>query len=231
MFPQQFLGGLGGTVGVPAEEGQVVIARVPNPVVEAIVAPVSLVDMGDSQGANFVEQVGVEGPTPAHRLALKTKGAGGNEFQAEEVFKEPADFALGGVEFIPQVNGGGFGGRADIGAGQFSGPSGMDIAVAGVAMGLLVDKANDLHARFQNNVFLEVLVKGRHGCEMRALTEGAGLGGGHRDDLVNMIGFGPLPARVAFGRAALFLLRGTRVGILGRWGMPAAFELALVQGL
>jgi len=103
-------------VGVKKEEGQLVVPPIPNPVRNPIVAPGSFVAVSHGQGADFIEQVGIERQAAAHGLALKTVGAGGNKLQAEEVAKELADFAGGNVEFVTQVDGGGFGGGARIAA-------------------------------------------------------------------------------------------------------------------
>ena len=136
MLAQEGLGRLGGAVGVPAKESQVVIPGIPDPVILAVVAPVRFVAMDHGQGADFLQQVRVEGPPAAHRLALKAKGAGRHELQAEEVGEEAADFAVRGVEFVAQVEGGGFGGRTNVGAGQFAGAGGVDVPVTGGAMDL-----------------------------------------------------------------------------------------------
>ena len=114
VFAQEFLGSFGGAVRVPAEASQVVIAGIPNPEVVAVVAPGSFVGMSDGQGANLVEQVGVEGQAAAHGLALETKGAGRHKLQAEEVGEELADFAVGNLELVAQIDRRGFGCRADV---------------------------------------------------------------------------------------------------------------------
>ena len=109
-------GGLGVEGGVPAEAGQVVIARVPNPEVVAVVAPGGFVGMNDVQGADFVEQVGVAGQSAAGGLALEAKSAGGNQPQAEEVGEKLAALTVGDVEVVTQVKGGSFGRRPDVNA-------------------------------------------------------------------------------------------------------------------
>ena len=63
---------------------------------------------------------------------------------------------------------------------------------------------------------------------VRAMALGTALGRWHRNDLIQVLGFGPLPGRMAQGSAALFALSG---GALRGWSGRdfAAFELTAVQ--
>jgi hypothetical protein len=65
--------------------------------------------------------------------------------------------------------------------------------------------------------------------QVGVLALGTLLGRGHAKDLINVLGFGSLPRRMAHGSAAFFGLRG---GAIRRWSGErfAAFELAAVQG-
>ncbi len=187
--------------------------------------------MGHGQSADFLAQVLVEGPAAAHGLALEAAGAGRNKLQAEAVGEEAADFAVRDVELITEVKGGGFGGRADGGAGQFPESGGVHLPIAGEAMDLLVDKAGHDHARLQENILLEVLMETGTGGQVGALTERADLRGGHRHDLIHLGGLGAEPGRMPFGGAPLLgRSRGSRSG--GRWGRRAAgLELAAMERL
>ena len=82
---QDTLGRFGGTVRVQMEEGQVVIAGIPHPVIVAVMTPGGFVGMNDGQGADLLAQIFVERQAAAHGLALKAIGAGGHELQPEEI--------------------------------------------------------------------------------------------------------------------------------------------------
>jgi len=66
VIAQELLGGFCGTVGLKDVGRQVLIAAIPNPVGNAIVAPGSFVGMGNGQRADFVEQINVERQTATH---------------------------------------------------------------------------------------------------------------------------------------------------------------------
>ena len=176
VIAQELLGGFCRTVGLEKVGRQVLITAIPNPVGDAIVAPGSFVGMGNGQRADFVEQIDVERQTATHGLALKSIGAGGNKLQAEEVGKELADFAVGDVELVTHINGGGFGRRSDIGTAKLARPGSMNIAVAVDAVYLLMNKTGDRHAWFQNNIFLNMLVDLGDRGEVRSLAQRAGIG-------------------------------------------------------
>jgi hypothetical protein len=78
------------------------------------------------------------------------------------------------------------------------------------------------------STFLHVLVQFLDWLQVGAMTPGTALGRWHGNDLINVLGFGPLPVRMAHGSTALFALSP---GALRGWSGRdfAAFELAAVQ--
>ncbi len=97
------------------EEGQLVIACIPKPVILAIVTPRGFIGMGHRQGVDFLTQVFIEGSPSTGGLPLKAIGAGRDEGQAEEIAEEAADFTAGHIQLVAQIDGRGFGSRPDVG--------------------------------------------------------------------------------------------------------------------
>ena len=185
--------------------------------------------MSDREGADLVEEVGVEGQPAPHGLAFEPIGAGRHKLQAEEVRKELADLAVRHVELVTQVDRGGFSRRADIGTEEFARAGQQDLAVTLGTVSLLMDKAGRHHARFQDDVLLEVLPDFRHRPELGALAMGAASGCRNRHDAVDQPGLGPPPGRVAPRCAALLFQNGG--GVWWGGGAVATLELAAVQSL
>jgi hypothetical protein len=91
-------------------------------------------------------------------------------------------------------------------------------------------KTNHERARFQHDVFLEVLVNCRDWLQLGVMTVRAALGHRHADGLVDVLGLGALPGRVPHRSSTLL---GSGRGTLRLWGRRifAPFELAAVQGM
>ena len=228
---QHALGRLGGAVFIQEEQGQIVVAGIPHPIVLAVVTPARLIGMNHREGLDFLAQVFIERGAATGGLPLEAIGAGGHEFQAEEISEEAADFALGHIQLIAQIDRRGLGGRADIATGQFPRAGLEDQAMASTAASLLVDKAGGHGAGFQHDVLLHVLMERLDRLQVGALAMGADVRGGHRHDLIDGLGRGPLPGRMAHGSSTFFWAARRRRGGVGRSGRGAAFKLAAVERL
>ena len=64
-------------------------------------------------------------------------------------------------------------------------------------------------AGFQHNIFLQVFVSFGHWLQLGVAAVGAGIGRRRSDHLVNVLGLGALPGRMADRSAALFALSRT----------------------
>jgi hypothetical protein len=91
-------------------------------------------------------------------------------------------------------------------------------------------ETSDPRARFQHDIFLEVLVNFGHGLQLGVMTVRAALGRWNPYGLVDVLWLGPLPRGMAHRSATL---APSGAGTLWFWGHRscAPFELAAVQGV
>ncbi len=173
-------------------------------------APGGFVPVGDGQRADLLQQILIEGQASPHRLALKTISTGRNELQPEEIAEELADLPVGNIQLVAQVGRRGFGRRADVSAGHFSRPGQPHVFVATRTVGQSVAETSYHRARLQHDVFLDVFVNFAEGLQFDVMTVRAGPGCRHGNDLVDVLGFGPLPGRMPWRSAPLLASgRGT----------------------
>ena len=155
-FAEQALGGVRRAVGIDAEDGDVVVAGIPDDHVFPVFAPVGFIGVDDVAVAHFLHQILIERFAVVAGAFFKSEGAGGNEIQSEERAHHLLDFPVGQLDLVAQIEGGGFGGGADGSEGQPAFGFCKHLPATSGAIGGLVDVGGDEGLRAQHDVFLEI---------------------------------------------------------------------------
>jgi len=199
---------LAGAGALDVEEAEVGIASKPDVSAMAVDAPVGFIGVDDISRAHLVAQLLVNGFGSTGGSMIKSHGRSGHESEAEELGEDLAHIAIGEPQFVPQEDGGGFGGRADLAVTQLSLRSLENRAAAVGTEGGVMPVSGDDGLGLKDDVFLNLFL-----CFTGGMQAGGGAmraNGGSRDvdNAVHMVREASVPGRVAIGSPAFTLLGG-----------------------
>jgi len=237
---EEFLGGFCRAVRIDPEYGDVFIAGIPDDHVPAIFAPVGLIGVHDVAVAHLLYQISVEWFAVVAGSFFKPQRTGRNVVESEKRAHHLLDLAIGKLDFVAQIEGGGFGFGTDGSEGELSFELFEHLPAAPGTIRGLVDVGGDLCYRAQDDVFLDI----GGGAAARkiggSVTVGAGAGGIDMHGLVNALGNLACPWGMACG-SATFLGSGRCFWLISnytfRGGLACLavfvvrFESALMEAL
>lgn len=155
-FAEKLFGGCRGAVGIDPVNGHFLISRIPDEDVLPVLAPVGFIRVNEIAVTHFLDQIFVDRLGMGAGTLFKTKAAGGNEIESEEVAHELLELAVGKLGLVAQIECGGFGGGADRCEREFSFERFEHIAAAaGTPCGLMNPVGHD-GAWTKDDVFLKI---------------------------------------------------------------------------
>jgi len=102
-LPKKLFGGCRRAVRIDPVNGDLLISRIPDEHVFAVLTPVGFIRMNQIAVAHFLDQILVDRLGMGAGALLESKAAGGNKIQPEEVAHELLELAVGELGLVAEI--------------------------------------------------------------------------------------------------------------------------------